>query len=699
MAEIKFNLIVDTAAGTAALNNMSTNGATAFRKLETVGKSAGDYIKNTWTSGFGKMRQEGDNAFRKLEDAGARAGQRIASVWHSLKASWVELLAVGYSLNKAWDLAESTVKLDQQRVAFNNLARSMGADADSILASLRRMSAGTIDAAGLMASAGQAMLLGIPVDKLNSMMAAARASARITGKTIREAFDDITLGAARQSKLILDNLGIMVNVDKAYRDYAATLKRSANSLTDAEKKQAFLNEVMRQSNEIVERVKVTNLTAAEAMQVMKVKATEAWNFIGRVIAVTAGGIIGVLAGISEGFWQLTGDLTALISYLVRLGQEVPLVGKYFKGASETLDTWALSARATAANAGVLKEQAFALVKALIAGEKATTDVARGTGDQDTVAKEANKTWQTMEARILEVVIATEKLTASKSRLIELEALELSLGGATLDQLTRYKQAREAQQKIDEDIAAKREAEENRKRAAEAAKNLQRLEQTSPYKLNPAEGIVGMQERNKLELEELRKHHTDILTQKALMGASEVELEQTNASLITAYKRREDQLQLQSKAQMVGASANFLENLYVATGRKHKALFAAMKAFSIAEAIINTAQGATKALAQGGFLGIAMAASVIAAGAAQIATISSTNPGSSGAISASGTAAPTYSGGSTSAYPTPQRIEQQAPITVNVSIHNPIGTEDWDYLAEEKFGPAIKRAVSRNALSF
>jgi hypothetical protein len=58
-----------------------------------------------------------------------------------------------------------------------------------------------------------------------------------------------------------------------------------------------------------------------------------------------------------------------------------------------------------------------------------------------------------------------------------------------------------------------------------------------------------------------------------------------------------------------------------------------KEIAIANAIINTYEGATKALAQGGILGEVMAAIVIATGIAQIATIASTNPGTTASTGA------------------------------------------------------------------
>lgn len=57
------------------------------------------------------------------------------------------------------------------------------------------------------------------------------------------------------------------------------------------------------------------------------------------------------------------------------------------------------------------------------------------------------------------------------------------------------------------------------------------------------------------------------------------------------------------------------------------LFKDNKAFAVANAVINTAEGATKALAQGGIWGFAGAAAVVASGAAQIMSIMSAQPGS------------------------------------------------------------------------
>lgn len=78
------------------------------------------------------------------------------------------------------------------------------------------------------------------------------------------------------------------------------------------------------------------------------------------------------------------------------------------------------------------------------------------------------------------------------------------------------------------------------------------------------------------------------------------------------------------------------------------MFEDNKLLAAANAAINTAEGVTKALAQGGMFAIPMAAAIGAAGALQIATIMSTRPGNAGVTSPSANAAATAPASTTAA---------------------------------------------------
>lgn len=148
---------------------------------------------------------------------------------------------------------------------------------------------------------------------------------------------------------------------------------------------------------------------------------------------------------------------------------------------------------------------------------------------------------------------------------------------------------------------------------------------------------------------------------------------------------------QHTSDMFGSMSNSASMFYQASGQKAKAWFAVHKAFSIAQGIINTYEGATKALAQGGFFGIAMAATVIAAGLAQVAMIASQQPstsGGGGSRSAGG-----YSGGSSITPGRDQGTGNYNPgqsVTYNIIVQGNV--VDHDKFARELV-PSINRATA------
>ena len=121
------------------------------------------------------------------------------------------------------------------------------------------------------------MLLGIDPNKFVKLMEIARAASKATGDTITKSFEDITIGIGRQSRMILDNLGIIVKVDDANKKYAKTLGISASALTDTQKKQAFLNATMLAGQKIIDGVGNTAEDSADKIAQMKVEIIEATN--------------------------------------------------------------------------------------------------------------------------------------------------------------------------------------------------------------------------------------------------------------------------------------------------------------------------------------------------------------------------------------------------------------------------------------
>jgi hypothetical protein len=149
----------------------------------------------------------------------------------------------------AADWARQAGEVQILRASFDDLAAGAGQSSQQMLQAMRQASGGMISDANLIQAANKAMLLGVADTggELASLLEVARSRGAAMGLSVTQAFSDIVTGLGRESALILDNLGITMDVTKVMADYAASVGTTADKLDSAQRKQALLNEVMRQS--------------------------------------------------------------------------------------------------------------------------------------------------------------------------------------------------------------------------------------------------------------------------------------------------------------------------------------------------------------------------------------------------------------------------------------------------------------------
>ena len=206
------------------------------------------------------------------------------------------------------------------------------------------------------------------------------------------------------------------------------------------------------------------------------------------------------------------------------------------------------------------------------------------------------------------------------------------------------------------------------------------------------------------VEKLRKNQAFYMEERSRQAVQERAFEEARVASLEELDRASWARRVGHAEAGAALMSNMLQNLFVATGSKHRAMFEAMKAFAVAETLIQTyraAQGAYAALAPipvvGPALGAAAAAAAIAAGLARVEQIRSTRPdGATGSISAGGRANPQYSGGSPGAYPAPTRMEDAKPSQyITVQIYNPLSEQNWQKIVEDNIVPALRDAGDRN----
>lgn len=163
---------------------------------------------------------------------------------------------------------------------FNNLAKNLPFALDKAA----RATAGLVSNLDLAKAASRQAALGLNFtsEQFSSLAKAAVIAGQAMGMDAGTAINDLMTGMARMSPKILDNLGIVVQAQSAYDAYAAKLGTTANRLTEAAKRVAFMEAAMKELNRIAGRgtIETNNLGGAWAKAKVEVSnlatATKAW---------------------------------------------------------------------------------------------------------------------------------------------------------------------------------------------------------------------------------------------------------------------------------------------------------------------------------------------------------------------------------------------------------------------------------------
>jgi hypothetical protein len=153
--------------------------------------------------------------------------------------------AMGLGIRQLVAFSKEAAKVDSMERAFTNMTGSVE-NAEKRLDALKSATNDTMSEFNLFQQANNAMVLGITrnTQEMAEMFDAAQRLGRALGRDTASSVESLITGIGRQSRLMLDNIGIIVKTDKAYEKYAISLGKSAEALSDGEKKQAFFNATM-----------------------------------------------------------------------------------------------------------------------------------------------------------------------------------------------------------------------------------------------------------------------------------------------------------------------------------------------------------------------------------------------------------------------------------------------------------------------
>ena len=198
-----------------------------------VGKSARTYDRNT--KGAAKTTSNSTKEFSKM-----------AQGMGGLVGAYATVAASVFALSAAFQFFKTAADLDALTKGQEIFASRTGVSMKLMTANIQDATGGLVafKEAAQAAAIGQAA--GLTADQMERLGKVAKNAGTILGRDVTDSFNRLTRGAIKAEPELLDELGIIIRINDASEQYARTIGKSAQDLTQFEKSQAVVNAVLEQ---------------------------------------------------------------------------------------------------------------------------------------------------------------------------------------------------------------------------------------------------------------------------------------------------------------------------------------------------------------------------------------------------------------------------------------------------------------------
>lgn len=212
-----------------------------------------------------------DKVSKSTENLQKKSFQWSKSTESALKKVGATATVVAGSMIALWkSFVDNAVKIEPVENSFKSLADAVGESSDAMMKSLRTASKWAVKDYDLMLSANRSMKLWVATNTkdMTDLMKIARLYGQQMWQDVTSSFNDIVTWLWRWSPMILDNLGIIIDSEKAYKDYAEQLWKTAWELSKAEKTQALVNATLVEWRKALEEFWEPPATMQERMEAL-----------------------------------------------------------------------------------------------------------------------------------------------------------------------------------------------------------------------------------------------------------------------------------------------------------------------------------------------------------------------------------------------------------------------------------------------
>ena len=289
--------------------------------------------------------KKAEKNLENLSKAETRLGQTTASAGRQfssqaqglggLVAAYAGAAANVFALQQAFDALRRAAQAETIVQGTKALALEIAASGGRILENVREITQGQLTLAEAAQNTNIALSAGFGAEQIERLTQVSIKASRALGRSLTDALTRVTRGAAKLEPELLDELGIFTRIDPAVEKYAAGLNVAASSLTNYERRQAFVNAVIEEGEKKFSTINTAVPSSQKSIERLITALTDLATEFGQVVASTLQPFIDFIA-------DNTG--VALLAFLgvLRLvfGKAGSLIGAFSKNSILSIDKFA-----------------------------------------------------------------------------------------------------------------------------------------------------------------------------------------------------------------------------------------------------------------------------------------------------------------------------------------------------------------------
>ena len=281
--------------------------ATTVQNIVTRHKSEGAKKVQSDTEMIGKAQT-------RLGQASASAGRQFsaqATGLGGIVSAYAGAAANIFALTAAFFALQRSAEFEQIISGTQQLASTIGESGNNIINTVQNITKAQLSLLETAQQVNLGLSAGFNTQQIEQLSDVSLRASKALGRNLSDAFQRGVRGAAKLEPELLDELGIFTRIDPAVRKYADSVGRSVTSLTNFERRQAFVNAVIEEGQRKFRDVDTATDTAAQSLSKLSATIVDLGLKLGSFLA-------NVLTPFADFLTNNTSNAIALFGLLARV---------------------------------------------------------------------------------------------------------------------------------------------------------------------------------------------------------------------------------------------------------------------------------------------------------------------------------------------------------------------------------------------